>query len=38
MIDYVGFFITFGGGVIIGTFLGMMIYSFMEEQDGKDKK
>ena len=37
MIDYVGFFITFGGGVIVGTFLGMMIYSFMEAQD-EDKK
>lgn len=35
-VDYVGFFVTFGGGVIVGVFLGMMIYSAMSEQDKED--
>lgn len=35
-IDYVGFFVTFGGGVIVGVFLGMAIFSAMAEQDKED--
>ena len=35
-VDYVGFFITFGGGFILGVFFGMMIFSAMVEQDKED--
>lgn len=35
-VDYVGFFITFGGGFILGVFLGMAIFSAMAEQDKED--
>jgi len=36
VVDYVGFFVTFCGGVIVGVFLGMMIFSAMLEQDKED--
>ena len=35
-VDYVGFFITFGGGFILGVFFGMAIFYAMEEQDKED--
>lgn len=35
-IDYVGFFITFGGGFIIGVFVGIMIFAAMHEQDREE--
>ena len=35
-VDYVGFFITFGGGFILGVFFGMMIFFAMAEQDKED--
>ena len=35
-VDYIGFFVTFGGGFIIGTFVGMALYAYMSE--GKDDK
>lgn len=36
VVDYVGFFVTFCGGVIVGVFLGMMIFSAMSDQDKED--
>lgn len=36
-IDYVGFFITFGGGFILGIFFGIAIIIMMDKEDRNDK-
>lgn len=36
-VDYVGFFITFGGGFILGIFLGMALAIMMMKSDKEEE-